>query len=65
MKAQTAPRPSLDIESLNETIVNIDLDDLEVEALDERIELTLAVLFGDEGVGESTCGEFSCSGYWH
>lgn len=60
-----------DIESLNETILAIDLDDLEVEALDQRIELSLAVLFGETDGGAANsecqtfnCHQFTCTGYW-
>lgn len=61
MKHQSPPR---DIESLNELIVNVDLDELEAEALDERIELTVAALFGDPVGDPAACGQFSCTGYW-
>lgn len=59
-----------DIQSLNHSILEIDLDDLEVEALDQRIELSLAALFGVESVGgdlmaeSGGCGQFMCTGYW-
>ena len=54
-----------DVQCLNENILRIDLDDLEVEVLDQRLELALATLFGDGGVeaGEAPCGQFTCTGY--
>ena len=59
---------SHDIDSLNENILHIDLDDLEIEAMEQRVELTLASMFGDlfevpPGTDEP-CGSFSCSGYF-
>lgn len=52
------------IHSLNETLVNIDLDDLTVEALDERIELSLAVIFAVESESNlppDECAQYSCT----
>lgn len=59
-----------DIQPLNHHILEIDLDDLEVETLDQRIELSLAALFGVEGAAgdlvteNGPCGQFTCTGYW-
>ncbi len=57
-----------DISSLNQNILHIDLDDIEVEAMEQRVELTLASLFGDLSDGpmqaDAPCGSFSCSGYF-
>ncbi len=60
--------PLQDIQSLNQNILNIDIEDLHVEALEDRIEMTLANLFGLEmwdGPGDPTqpCGQFSCTSY--
>ena len=51
-----------DIDSLNQNILSIDLDDLEVEAMEQRIEMTLATLFGADFWGDpGECGTFACS----
>ena len=60
---------SADVESFNENILHIDLDDLEVDAMEQRIELALASIFDDDvwdGPGDPSqpCGQFSCDGYW-
>ncbi len=58
-----------DIESFNDNILRIDLDDLEVGAMEQRLELTVASLFDGDGWGllpggGSGCDQFSCDGYW-
>ncbi len=60
-----------DIDSLNQNILAIDLNDLEAEALEQRIELTVASVFDtevwDNGLppgGDEPCGQFSCTGYF-
>lgn len=59
-----------DVQSLNHAILEIDLDDLQVETLDQRIELSLAALFGAESTAGDlmadggSCGQFICTGYW-
>ena len=60
---------STDVHCLNDNILRIDLDELEIETLDQRIELALATLFGEagaEGAGnlQVGCGQFTCTGYW-
>ena len=55
-----------DVESLNHNILKIDLDDLAVESMEQRIELTLAAIFdttiwdGPGGPGQP-CGQFTCT----
>jgi hypothetical protein len=56
-------KPSADIECFNDRIFHIDLDDLEVETLDQRIELSLAVLFGELGNGDGGESQSGCSPY--
>lgn len=62
------PSQSQDIDSLNQNILHIDLDNLEIEAMEQRVELTLASLFGDlyedPPGSDEPCGTFSCSGYF-
>ncbi len=58
-----------DINCLNQNILTIDLADLEAEALEQRIELTVASLFSSEAWDgrlppDEPCGQFSCSGYF-
>ncbi len=62
-----------DIVSFNDDILRIDLDDLEVDAMEQRIELALAAIFdgdvwddpgGPPGDPNTPCGQFSCNGYW-
>ena len=58
-----------DIDSLNQNILKIDLDDLAVDAMEKRIELTLATLLGGDlwdGPGDPNepCSQFSCSMYF-
>lgn len=64
---------SQDIESFNDNILHIDLDDLEVDAMEQRIELALASIFdgdvwddpgGPPGDPNQPCGQFSCNGYF-
>ncbi len=58
-----------DLESFNNNILRIDLDDVEVDAMEQRIELALASIFdgdlwgGPEEPGQP-CNQFSCSSYW-
>jgi len=66
MKQKNSTRK--DIQSLNQNILKIDLEDLQVDALEDRIEMTLANLFGLEiwdGPGDPSqpCGQFSCTSY--
>ena len=68
MRKQTDSSQSRDIDCLNDNILQIDLDALEVEVLDQRLELALVTLFGDLGIGggeetEAPCGQFTCTGY--
>ncbi len=63
-----------DIVSFNDDILRIDLDDLEVDAMEQRIELALASIFdgdvwdddpgGPPGGPAQPCDQFSCNGYW-
>ena len=57
-----------DIDCLNQNILHIDLDDLGIDAMERRVELTLASVFGDlfeDPPGtDQPCGTFSCSGYF-
>ena len=62
-----------DVESFNDNILRIDLEDLQVDAMEQRIELALASLFdidiwddpgGPPGDPNQPCGQFSCTGYW-
>lgn len=57
-----------DIDSLNQNILHIDLGDLEVEPMEQRIEMTLATLFGGDlfqepGEPSNPCGQYVCSQY--
>ncbi|MCP4660204.1 MAG: hypothetical protein GY856_32790 [bacterium] len=54
---------STEIECLNSLILNIDLDDLEVEQLEQRIELTVAAICSDFDPDPSDCAQFSCMGF--
>ena len=67
MKKQD-PKAS-DVKSYNDSILCIDLDDMEIHTMEQRIELALASIFdGDlwDGPGDPSqpCGQFSCNGYW-
>ncbi len=57
-----------DVKSYNDNILCIDLDELEVDAMEQRIELALASIFdGDLWDGpdpSQPCGQFSCNGYF-
>ncbi len=61
-----------DVESFNGKILSIDLEDVEVVAMEQRIELALASLFdgdlwddpGGPPGGDEPCGQFSCNGYF-
>lgn len=52
-----------DIASFNAAILTFDLDSLDPEGSEPRFAATLAALFGDEGWGDTLCGQFSCVGY--
>ncbi|MEM7354421.1 MAG: hypothetical protein AAF657_26680 [Acidobacteriota bacterium] len=62
-------QPIDDIASLNQNILSIDLGDLEVEPMEQRLEMTLATLFGAdfwEGPDDdpaNNCNQFSCTMY--
>jgi hypothetical protein len=59
-----------DVQPLNHAILELGLGDLEGAALDQRIETSLAALFGPQGglgdlVAEAGgCEYFICHGYW-
>ena len=61
-----------DVESFNRSILRIDLDDVEVDAIEQRIELAVASIFdgdlwddsGPPGGPSQPCDQFSCNGYW-
>ena len=62
------PTANRDIESLNQNIMQIDLDSVTVESMEQRIELTLAALFDADllnGPGEpgEPCSQFTCNTY--
>lgn len=48
-----------DVLSLNPTLFDIDLDDLEVEQLERRLEMAAAV----SEAGAGACSEFTCTVY--
>ena len=57
-----------DVESFNDNILRIDLDDMEIDVMEQRLELALASVFdtdfwGPEEPGQP-CAQFSCTGYW-
>lgn len=74
MQARTLNDPSAlalaDVQPLNHAILELALGDLEGAALDQRIEMSLASLFGPQGdlgdlVAEAGgCEYFLCRGYW-
>ncbi len=63
MKEQPEPFSSTEIECLNRLILNIDLDDLEVEELEQRIELSVAAMVSDFDPDPGDCAQFSCMGF--
>jgi len=63
MRNQPEHLPSPEIECLNSLILNIDLDDLEVEELEQRIELSVAAICSDFDPGPGDCAQFSCMGF--
>lgn len=51
-------RETQEMMSLNEPLLEIDVDDLDLEELDRRLELALGT-----GVGIDGCTEFTCTTY--
>ncbi len=64
-KSRPSRRPSTAaMTSFNERILEIDLDDLQAESLENRLELTLATLLGTAVAGKDVgCHQFGCVGY--
>lgn len=65
MNTRRIPDTCSDIECFNENTLLIDLDALELEVLDQRLELALATLFGpaDIGIESAGCVQNTCTGY--
>jgi len=59
-----------DVQPLNHAILDLGLGDLEGAALDRRIEMSLATLFGPQGdlgalvADPGGCEYYICHGYW-
>lgn len=58
-----------DIESFNGNILCIDLDDMQIDGMEQRIELALASIFDGDlweepGDPSQPCEQFSCNAYW-
>ena len=63
MDSNSYPVPTQDLASFNSKILDLDLDEIEVEALEQRIEMAVAMIVADGPMDPDSCNGFSCTGF--